>query len=212
MGTAVGIIWAGVIPGLMALMMYAALFMKDIVPATFLLIIVVSVSMLAPAKKMHDERFKEWGDQVRSINLIASLGGMLYIALIGLFSVTMISMHQGHEVGLGIIVTMGALLGSLISVMLYGLYRKRGMASKQRRFFNKKSRVVESRFRDWLHRANITYRTTRKGMGTRIDLPDWQMSVLFNPLSENTSEVVIDNFGRDAAIERSVKAVLGDRR
>jgi hypothetical protein len=201
---------AVVVPALIALMLYSYVLFDFLFTVLLLTAIFVAFLMILPARKMHRLHFMTWHKNTMPMKLTTSAIGMIYIAVVSVFSVSLLSLYKGlnPENPLTFAVV-GGLLAVLLIVLSYNSKNKVRFQSSEKRFFERAPHEIEGRLIEHLSREGHEHRRQPQRNGARLDLPACGLTIRIMPLDRRCTEVLMENINEgNFAISTSMKSVL----
>ena len=201
---------AVVVPALIALMLYSYVLFDFLFTALLIAAIFMAMLMILPAKRMHRLHFLTWHKNTMPMKLTNSAIGMIYIAVVSVFSVSLLSLYKGlnPENPLTFAVV-GGLLAVLLMVLAYSSKNKDRFQSSEKRFFDKAPHEIEGKLIEHLSREGHEHRRLPQRNGARLDLPACGLTVRIMPLDRRCTEVLMENINDgNFNISTSMKSVL----
>lgn len=185
---------AAVVPGVMAMMLFSYLILPQLLPFFFVLAIAIAALMVVPAWRMHRLHFRTWSVDSLVPKLMTSLVGMIYIAIISVFVISMLSLYEGlNPEQPSTFATVGGLVVMLIAVMGFNSQCKGRYLSTEKRFFPYPPEAVEERLAIRLAKEGHRHRRNKGPKGALFEMEGTGLHVHVRRLSERQSEVLVRN-------------------
>ncbi|MBM4237302.1 MAG: hypothetical protein FJ151_02325 [Euryarchaeota archaeon] len=202
-----------VVPALLALMLFSYVLLPDLFQAVFVIALIVSVSVIWPAKRMHDLHYLCWSRNTVPLKLVTSTFGMIYISTVSVFSVSMISVYEGLSpetpLTFGIVL---ALLIVLIVVLAYNSRYKERLLSTEKRFFRRDSMHIANLVLEYLDRKGEQFTRFPGNKGLRVTIAGNKLGIRVIPLGTDSSEVIVENIDlENVDMFNSIKEMLKAR-
>lgn len=201
---------AVVVPALIALMLYSYVLFDFLFTILLLAAIFVAVLMVLPARKLHRLHFMTWHKNTMPMKLTTSAIGMIYIAVVSVFSVSLLSLYKGlnPENPLTFAVV-GGLLTVLLIILSYNSKNKVRFQSSEKRFFEIAPHEIEGKLIAHLSQEGHEHIRLPQRNGARLDLPACGLTVHIMPLDRRCTEVLMENINEgNFTISTSMKSVL----
>jgi hypothetical protein len=159
---------------------------------------------------MHDLHFKTWVRNSLPSKLITSVVGMIYIAAISVFAVSLLSLtadfNPEHPATFAV---EGGLLLSLIGLMTYQSQNKERFLSGEKRFFSSEPKQLEERVVEHLKAIGHSHKRSGVGLACHLDLPDSGLRVHIHPLTKSSTEVLLENINeKNSEVTMKLKGCL----
>jgi hypothetical protein len=207
---AIQLVMAAVVPGVLAAMLFSYILFDELTLLFLALSIIIATFMIIPARHMHNLHFKTWVRNSLPTKLITSVVGMVYIAAISVFIVSLLSFRADfnpeHPATFAV---EGGLLLSLIGLMSYQSKNKERFLSSEKRFFSTEPKQLEERVVQHLRAIGHSHKRSNDGSSCRLDLPESGLSIRILPLSGKSTEVLLENINeKNSEIALIVKGCL----
>ena len=150
------------------------------------------------------------GASVLLIELNTSIVGMIYIAAISVFAVSLLSFtvdfNPEHPATFAV---EGGLLMSLIGIMTYQSQNKERFLSGEKRFFSNDPKQLEERLVAHLMTIGHSHKRSGDGSAYHLDLPESGLRVHIHPLTKSSTEVLLENINeKNLEIAMKLKGCL----
>jgi len=204
------LVMAAVVPGVLAAMLFSYIMFKELTIFFLALSIAIAIFMIVPAHRMHNLHFKTWMRNSLPSKLITSVVGMIYIAAISVFAVSLMSLttdfNPEHPATFAV---EGGLLLSLIGLMTYQSQNKERYLSSEKRFFSSEPKQLEEKLVQHLKTIGHSHKRSGQGSVCRLDLPESGLRIHILPLNRNSSEVLVENINeKNSEIALKLKGCL----
>jgi hypothetical protein len=204
------LVMAAVVPGVLAAMLFSYILFNELTVFFFVLSIAIAIVMVFPARRMHNLHFKTWVRNSLPSKLITSVVGMIYIAAISVFAVSLLSLtidfNPEHPATFAV---EGGLLLSLIGLMTYQSNNKERFLSSEKRFFLTESKQLEERLVQHLKAIGHNHKRSGDGTTCHLDLPESGLRIHILPLTRNSTEVLLENINeKNLEITMKLKGCL----
>jgi hypothetical protein len=204
------LVMAAVVPGVLAAMLFSYILFDELTVFFFGLSIAIAIFMVVPARRMHNLHFKTWVRNSLPSKLITSVVGMIYIAAISVFAVSLLSFtvdfNPEHPATFAV---EGGLLLSLIGLMSYQSQNKERFLSSEKRFFSTEPKQLEERLVQHLRAIGHSHKRSGEGSVCHLDLPESGLRVHIFPLTKNSTEVLLENINeKNSDIALKLKGCL----
>ncbi len=204
------LVMAAVVPSVLAAMLFSYILFDELTLVFLALSIVIAVLMVIPARRMHDLHFETWVRNSLPSKLITSVVGMIYIAAISVFAVSLLSLtadfNPEHPATFAV---EGGLLLSLIGLMTYQSQNKERFLSSEKRFFSTEPKQLEERLVQHLGTIGHNHKRSGDGSTCHLDLPESGLRVHILPLTKNGTEVLLENINeKNSEFALTVKSCL----
>jgi hypothetical protein len=185
---------AVVVPVLLALMLFSHFLLPVLAPVFLLLAVFAAASMMIPAVRMHRLHFRAWSIDSLVPKLLTAVIGMIYIAVVSTFAISMLSLLEGFAPEQPVtFATVGALLIALIVVMTYSSSVKNRYLTTEKRFFPYPAEAVEERLAIRLERVGHRHRRGKGPSGGHFEMEGTELHVHVRRLNKRQSEVLVRN-------------------
>ena len=188
------LVMAAVVPGVLAAMLFSYVLFSQLTLLFLALSIAVALFTIVPAQRMHHLHFKTWVSNSLPSKLITSVVGMIYIAAISVFAVSLLSLttdfNPEHPATFAV---EGGLLLSLIGLMTYQSQNKQRFLSGEKKFFSSEPKQLEERVVEHLKTIGHSHKRSGDGSTCHLDLPDSGLRVDIHPLTKSSTEVLLEN-------------------
>jgi len=188
------LVMAAVVPGVLAAMLFSYILFSELTVFFLALSVAVAVLMIVPARRMHNLHFKTWVRNSLPLKLLTSVVGMIYIAAISVFAVSLLSLtgdfNPEHPATFAV---EGGLLLSLIGLMTYQSQNKQRFLSSEKRFFSKEPKQLEERLMQHLKAIGHSHKRSGNGSVCHLDLPESGLRIHILPLTKDSTEVLLEN-------------------
>ncbi len=204
------LVMAAVVPGILAAMLFSYVLFNQLTLVFLALSIIIAVLMIIPAQRMHSLHFETWVRNSLPSKLITSVVGMIYIAAISVFAVSLLSftVDFNPEHPATFAVEAGLLL-SLIGLMTYQSQNKERFLSSEKRFFSSDPRQIEDRLVQHLKLIGHSHKRTGDGSICHLDLPDSGLRIHILPMNRSSTEVLLENINeKNSEIALRLKGCL----
>ncbi len=204
------LVMAAVVPGVLAAMLFSYVLFSELTLLLLALSIVVALFMIIPAQRMHSLHFKTWVRNSLPPKLMTSIVGMIYIAAISVFAVSLLSFtvdfNPEHPATFAV---EGGLLMSLIGIMTYQSQNKERFLSGEKRFFSNDPKQLEERLVAHLMTIGHSHKRSGDGSAYHLDLPESGLRVHIHPLTKSSTEVLLENINeKNLEIAMKLKGCL----
>jgi len=204
------LVMAAVVPGVLAAMLFSYILFDELTIFFFGLSIAIAIFMVVPARRMHHLHFKTWVRNSLPSKLITSVVGMIYIAVISVFAVSLLSFttdfNPEHPATFAV---EGGLLLSLIGLMSYQSQNKERFLSGEKRFFSTEPKQLEEILVQHLKTIGHSHKRSGDGSTCHLDLPESGLRIHIHPLTRNSTEVLLENINeKNSGIALTVKGCL----
>ena len=204
------LVMAAVVPGVLAAMLFSYVLFSELAIVFLALSIAVALFMIVPAQRMHNLHFKTWVRNLLPLKLITSVVGMIYIAAISVFAVSLLSLttdfNPEHPATFAV---EGGLLLSLIGLMTYQSQNKQRFLSGEKKFFSSEPKQLEERVVAHLKTIGHSHKRSGDGSTCHLDLPDSGLRVHIHPLTKSSTEVLLENINeKNLEIAMKLKGCL----
>lgn len=204
------VVMAAVIPGTFAAMLFSYVLFTELALVFLALSILIALLMVIPARRMHDLHFKTWVRNSLPLKLVTSVVGMIYIAAISVFAVSLVSFaadfNPEHPATFAV---EAGLLVTLIGLMTYHSQNKQRFLSSEKRFFAAEPKQLEETLVQHLKTVGHSHQRTGSGPTCRLDLPESGLRIRILPLTKNGTEVLLENINeRNSEIALNLKGCL----
>jgi hypothetical protein len=204
------LVMAAVVPSVLAAMLFSYILFNELTILFMVLSIAIAVLMIVPAQRMHNLHFKTWVRNSLPPKLITSVVGMIYIAAISVFAVSLMSFagdfNPEHPATFAV---EGGLLLSLIGLMTYQSQNKERFLSAEKRFFSSEPEQLEEKLVQHLKAIGHSHNRSEKGSIYRFDLPESGLRIHILPLNKNATEVLVENINeKNSEIALRLKGCL----
>jgi len=203
-------VMATVVPALMAAMLFSYLINDVLFLVLFIASIAAAALMILPARRMHRLHFETWAPNTLPVKLITSVVGMIYIAAVSVFVVSLLSMYEGfNPQHPATFLVEGGLLTTLIGVMAYSARNKERFLATEKRFFLDDPAAIQERLTSVLAEGGHRHEKKQLGNARHIHLPDCGVMISISPLDHRVTEVCLERLGQaNDNVVQSVKAAL----
>lgn len=204
------LVMAAVVPGVLAAMLFSYVLFSQLTLLFLALSIAVALFTIVPAQRMHHLHFKTWVSNSLPSKLITSVVGMIYIAAISVFAVSLLSLttdfNPEHPATFAV---EGGLLLSLIGLMTYQSQNKQRFLSGEKKFFSSEPKQLEERVVEHLKTIGHSHKRSGDGSTCHLDLPDSGLRVHIHPLTKSSTEVLLENINeKNLEIAMKLKGCL----
>lgn len=188
------LVMAAVVPGVLAAMLFSYILFNDLTIFFLALSVAIAIFMIFPARRMHSLHYKTWVRNSLPPKLITSVVGMIYIAAISVFAVSLLSLTSDfNPENPATFAVEGGLLLSLIGLMTYQSQNKDRFLSSEKRFFSNEPRQLEERLLQHLRTNGHGHKRSGEGSTCHLDLPESGLRIHILPLTSRHSEVLMEN-------------------
>jgi hypothetical protein len=204
------LVMAAVVPGVLAAMLFSYILFNELTIFFFGLSIAIAIVMVFPARRMHHLHFKTWVCNSLPSKLITSVVGMIYIAAISVFAVSLLSFtvdfNPEHPATFAV---EGGLLLSLIGLMTYQSNNKERFLSSEKRFFLTEPKLLEERLVQHLKAIGHGHKRSGDETTCHLDLPESGLRIHIHPLTRTSTEVLLENINeKNSDIAMKLKGCL----
>ena len=201
------LVMAAIVPGALAAMLFSYVLFNELTAFFLALSIAIAIIMIIPARRMHHLHFKTWVRNSLPTKLITSAVGMIYIAAISVFAVSLLSLtadfNPEHPATFAV---EAGLLMTLIGLMMYHSQNKGRFLASEKRFFSDEPDQLEERLLAHLRSAGHSHKRSITRSNRRFDLTESGLSIRILPLSKGSTEVLLENINeRNSEIALTVK-------
>jgi hypothetical protein len=201
---------AAVVPGVLAAMLFSYILFSELTIFLLALSVAIALFMIVPAQRMHNLHFKTWVRNSLPSKLITSVVGMIYIAAISVFAVSLLSLtgdfNPEHPATFAV---EGGLLLSLIGLMTYQSQNKERFLSSEKRFFSNEPKQMEEILVNHLKAIGHSHKRSGEGSVCHLDLPESGLRIHIFPLTKNSTEVLMENINdKNSDIALKLKGCL----
>jgi len=186
-----------VIPSMLSIMLFSYVLLRDLFDVMFILVIVVAVALLWPAKRIHDLYYEAWSRNTLPLKLVTGMIGMVYISAISVFSVSMISIYEGftpeEPLTLGVMVLF---LMLLIILLAYNSRNKGLFLSSEKRHYHKDPGVIRGKIMDFINSNGKHYKIYPEGRRWRAVILNEGLVITVSPI-RGGSEVLVEKIEPD---------------
>jgi len=189
---------AAVVPAILAVMLFSYVLFREFFEILFVLAIIVALLMMVPAVRIHRLHYVIWSKNTLPIRLVTSLMGMVYIVAISIFSVSMVSVHEGlapdQPLTLGII---GGLVVALIVLMACNARYRDAFLAMEKKHFKKDPRFIESKVMSFVSETGLHYRKFPGDRRWNVTLEESGLSIRIAPILSKATEITVKNINEE---------------
>jgi hypothetical protein len=189
---------AAVVPAILAIMLFSYVLFREFFEVFFALAIIVALLMVIPAYRIHKLHYEIWSRNTLPIRFVTSLMGMVYIVAVSIFSVSMVSIHEGltPDEPLTLVIVGGLVMG-LIVLMAFNARYKDAFLAMEKKHFRKDRRQMESKIMAFLAERGIHYRKYPGDRRSRVALEESGLTIGISRLGAKATEVTVENINED---------------
>ncbi|MCE5296977.1 MAG: hypothetical protein LLG16_07735 [Euryarchaeota archaeon] len=180
------------VPSLLSLMMFTYVLIPVLYPIFMGFSVLMAISMLVPAKRMHELSYECWSKDTMPRTIITSLLGIIYITEVSVFAVSMLSFYEGFDpeqpLTFGVL---AALLMCLIGVMAYNDKNKDRFERTHKLMVRLDAEKARKKVGEALHGTGHDFAESSDGRNMKIDISKHGLVIDIRPLTVDTTEVFL---------------------
>jgi hypothetical protein len=180
------------VPSLLSLMMFSFVLLPVLYPIFMVLSVLVAISMLIPAKRIHELSYECWSKDTMPRTIITSFLGIIYITEVSVFAVSMLSFYEGLDpeqpLTFGVF---AALIMCLIGVMAYNDKNKSRFERTHKLMIKMDAEKARKRVGEVLQSNGHDFKERSVGKNSVLDIPLSGLIVDLKPLTAGTTELFI---------------------